>query len=146
MKLEEFLQKFHTLLNPVSILPVAIYAQGVFHLNTWKMKNRCSLSLILLLWAHPTEVLPLIPSFRLKFWGFWHFLVILFPAKWDPQVQNARKLWKHPLAQCWTPLLQDLKFDQTSVHRATYTSLDVAAWYFFYLATLFLSHNRLWLP
>ena len=40
MKLEEFLQKFHTLLNPVNILPVAIYAQGVFHLNTWKMKNK----------------------------------------------------------------------------------------------------------
>ena len=39
MKLEESLQKFHTLLNPVNILPVAIYAQGVFHLNTWKMKS-----------------------------------------------------------------------------------------------------------
>ena len=30
--------QFHTLLNPVNILLVAIYAQGVFHLNTWKMK------------------------------------------------------------------------------------------------------------
>ena len=38
MKLEGLLLKFHTLLNPVNILPVAIYAQGVFHLNTWKMK------------------------------------------------------------------------------------------------------------
>ena len=26
-------------LDPVHILLVAIYAQGVFHLNTWKMKS-----------------------------------------------------------------------------------------------------------
>ena len=29
----------HTSPDPVDILLVAIYAQGVFHLNTWKMKN-----------------------------------------------------------------------------------------------------------
>ena len=30
------------------------------------------------------------------------FLAPLFPIKWDPQIQNRRKFWKHPLAQ-WTP-------------------------------------------
>ena len=31
--------------DPVNTLPVAIYAQGVFHLNAWKMKIVCSTSL-----------------------------------------------------------------------------------------------------
>ena len=30
--------------DPVDILLVVIYAQGVFHLNTWKMKIVCSIS------------------------------------------------------------------------------------------------------
>ena len=29
----------HTSPDPVGILQVAIYAQGAFHLNTWKMKS-----------------------------------------------------------------------------------------------------------
>ena len=29
----------HTSPDPVGVLQVAIYAHGVFHLNTWKMKS-----------------------------------------------------------------------------------------------------------